>query len=70
MNIKESNSTAEENKSITLRTSPVKIKSPFIKRSPEQNRINGRGGEIPNIISKRVRDAIRSIPPSILTKTI
>ena len=60
----------EENKSITLKTSPLIIKSPFIKRRKAQNKVNGINGGIPNISIKNAKAAARSIAPRIFTNTM
>ena len=60
----------EENKSMKLNTSPVKINILLMNSRNEQKRINGRKGFIPNISNRTVSAAKISIAPRIFTNTI
>ena len=66
----ESIRTIEENKSTTLRTSPVMINSPFTKSKPAANNAMGKITFTPKISIKNITAAAKSIAPSIFTKTI
>lgn len=59
-----------ENKSIKLRTSPVKMNKPFRRRSPAQKSTNWTGITSPNTIERNTTDEIKSIKPNILTNTM
>ncbi len=61
----------DEDKSIMLNgISPVNINIAFRKSSPDAKRISWKRGLIPNINAKKMKAAIMSIAPSILTNTI
>lgn len=59
-----------ENKSITLKTSPVKTKRPLTKSRPAVNNKNCEATLKPKINIKNAIAAARSIPPKTLTSTI
>jgi len=61
---------SEENKSITLNTSPVIMNKPFTNRRKAQKRIYCGKTERPKINIKNARAAARSIVPRIFTNTI
>ena len=60
----------EENKSMKLNTSPVRINILLMNRRNEQKRIRGRKGFIPKTRSRNVSAAKISIAPNIFTNTI
>ena len=66
----ESNNIIEENKSTTLKTSPVMINSPFTKSNPAANKIMGRKMFTPKISIKNMIADAKSIAPRIFTNTI
>lgn len=61
------NKVKAENKSITLRTSPRKIKKLFTSNTPARNNKNRANIFIPEARIKKVKPATMSIAPSILT---